>query len=111
MPKPLIFDSTPLIYLTKCSLAEHIKDIAQPRFTTESAFEEIVREGKKEKAPEAAFLETLFKEEIIKVREITGKRNLNYVKEMASESEMQPLHAAEAEVLCLTEELNGVSRS
>ncbi len=109
MPKPLVFDSTPLIYLTKSSLAELLKEVSQPKFTTASVFEEVVREGKKKKAPEASLLETLFKEEIIKVHNISNKRYLNYVKEMAAVSEMQPLHEAEAEVLCLTKELNGIA--
>ena len=61
MPKPLVFDSTPLIYLTKASLAELLKDISEQKFTTASVFEEVVREGKKKRAPEASLLETLFK--------------------------------------------------
>jgi predicted nucleic acid-binding protein len=109
MPKPLVFDSTPLIYLTRSSLAELLKEISQPKFTTTGVFEEVVHEGKKKRAPEASLLETLFKEEIIKVHKISNKEYLNYVKEMASESEMQPLHEAEAEVLCLTKELNGIA--
>ncbi len=109
MPKPLVFDSTPLIYLTKSSLAGLLKEVSQPKFTTASVFEEVVRQGKKKKAPEASLLETLFKEEIIKIHNISNKGYLNYVKEMATVSEMQPLHEAEAEVLCLTKELNGVA--
>jgi predicted nucleic acid-binding protein len=109
MPKPLVFDSTPLIYLTKSSLAELLKDISEQKFTTASVFEEVVREGKKKRAPEASLLETLFKEEIITVHNISNKEYLNYVKEMATESEMHPLHEAEAEVLCLTKELNGIA--
>ena len=109
MPKPLVFDSTPLIYLTRSSLAELLKEISPTKFTTTSVFEEVVREGKKKRAPEASLLETLFKEEIIKVHSISNKKYLNYVKEMAAESEMQPLHEAEAEVLCLTKELNGIA--
>ena len=109
MPKPLVFDSTPLIYLTRSSLAELLKEISPTKFTTTSVFEEVVREGKKKRAPEASLLETLFKEEIIKVHNISNKGYLNYVKEMTAESEMQPLHEAEAEVLCLTKELNGIA--
>jgi predicted nucleic acid-binding protein len=109
MPKPLVFDSTPLIYLTKSSFAELLKEVSEPKFTAASVFAEVVREGKKKKAPEASLLETLFKEEIIKVHNISNKKYLNYVKEMAAENEMQPLHEAEAEVLCVTKELNGVA--
>jgi predicted nucleic acid-binding protein len=109
MPKPLIFDSTPLIYLTMSSLAEFLKEISQPKFTVASVFEEVVREGKRKGAPESTFLETLFKKEIIKIHNISNKEYLNYVKEMAAVNEMHPLHEAEAEVLCLTKELNGVA--
>jgi predicted nucleic acid-binding protein len=109
MPKPLVLDSTPIIYLTKASLAELLKDISEQKFTTASVFEEVVREGKKKKAPEASLLETLFKEETIKIHKISNKGYLNYVKEMAAETEMQPLHEAEAEVLSLTKELNGIA--
>ena len=109
MPKPLVFDSTPLIYLTRSSLAELLKEISPTKFTTTSVFEEVVREGKKKRAPEASLLETLFKEEIIKVHNISNKGYLNYVKEMAAVNQMHPLHEAEAEVLCLTKELNGIA--
>ena len=109
MPKSLVFDSTPLIYLTRSSLAEFLKAISQSKFTTASVFEEVVREGKKKRAPEASLLETLFKEEIIKVHNISNKGYLNYVKEMVAVNQMHPLHEAEAEVLCLTKELNGIA--
>jgi predicted nucleic acid-binding protein len=109
MPKPLVFDSTPLIYLTKSSLAEHLNDICEQKFTTASVFEEVVREGKKKRAPEASLLETLFKEEIIKVHSISDKKYVKYVKEMAAENEIHPLHEAEAEVLCLSKELKGIA--
>jgi predicted nucleic acid-binding protein len=109
MPKPLIFDSTPLIYLAKSSLAELLKEISQPKFTPESVFTEVVLEGKKKRAPEASLLETLFKEKKIRVHNIRNKKYINYVKEMAASNETQPLHEAEAEVLCLTKELDGVA--
>jgi predicted nucleic acid-binding protein len=109
MPKPLIFDSTPLIYLSRSSLAEFLKEIIQPKFTTASVFEEVVCEGKRKRAPESSLLETLFEKEIIKVHTISNKGYLEYVKEMAAVNELQPLNDAEAEVLCLTKELNGVA--
>jgi uncharacterized protein len=109
MPKPLVFDSTPLIYLTRSSLAEFLKEIIQPKFTSASVFEEVIRKGKRQRAPESSFLETLFEKEIIKVHNISNKGFLEYVKEMAAVNEMQPLHEAEAEVLCLAKELNGVA--
>jgi predicted nucleic acid-binding protein len=109
MPKPLIFDSPPLIYLTRSSLAEFLEEISQTKFTTASVFEEVVCEGKRKRASESSLLETLFEKEIIKVHNISNKVYFNYVKEMAAVNEMQPLYEAEAEVLCLTKELNGVA--
>jgi predicted nucleic acid-binding protein len=109
MPKPLIFDSTPLIYLTRSSLAQLLKEIIQPKFTTTSVYEEVIHKGKNKRPPESTLLETLFEKEIIKVHNISNKEYLKYVKEMAAENEMQPLHEAEAEVLCLTKELKGVA--
>ena len=51
----------------------------------------------------------MFKEEIIRVRNPNDKEYLKFVKGMAAESERQPLHEAEAEVLCLAKELNGIA--
>ena len=51
-------------------------------------FNEVVQEGKKKGAPEASLLESLFKEEIIKVRNPNNKEYLKSVKEMAAENEM-----------------------
>jgi hypothetical protein len=42
MAKPLIFDSTPLIYLTWSSFAELLKEISEPKFTTANVFEEVL---------------------------------------------------------------------
>ena len=109
MQKPLIFNSTPLIYLTKVSLTKFFKEIPQEKFTTTKVFNEVAEEGKKKGAPEASLLESLFKEETIKVRNPNDKEYLKSVKKMAAESERQPLHEAEAEVLCLTKELNGIA--
>ena len=109
MQKPLVFDATPLIYLTRSSLAEFLKEISPPKFAPSSVFEEVVREGKRKRMQESFVLDTLFENEIIKVHDVTDKTYLKYVKEMAALNEMHPLHEGEAEVLCLTKELNGVA--
>ena len=109
MTKPLVFDSTPLIYLAKSSLALFLKDISQPKFTVRSVLEEVVREGKNRNAPESRVLAELFETEVIKTCNLNDEGYLNYVKEMASENELHPLHEAEAEVLCLTKQLRGVA--
>ena len=109
MRKPLIFNSTPLIYLTRVSLAKFFKEIPEEKFTTTKVFNEVVQEGKKKGAPEASVLESMFKEETIKIRNPNDKEYLKSVKKMSAESERQPLHEAEAEVLCLAKELNGIA--
>lgn len=109
MQKPLIFNSTPLIYLTKVSLTKFFKEIPEEKFTTTKVFNEVVQEGKKKGAPEASLLESMFKEETIKVRNPNDQEYLKSIKKMSAESERQPLHEAEAEVLCLAKELNGIA--
>ena len=106
--KPLVFDSTPLIYLTRVSLARFLKEIAEEKFTTSKVFIEVVEGGKRKGVPEASLLEKLFGEGVIRVRNPVDEDYLRSVKEMAAESERQPLHEAEAGVLCLAKELNGI---
>ncbi len=108
MSKPLIFDSTPLIHLTKASLSKFFSDIPTEKFTTQKVFNEVVQEGQKKGAPEASLLERLFREKTISVRNSSSKDYLKFIKELASESEKHPLHEAEAEVLCLAKELDGI---
>lgn len=109
MSKPLIFNSTPLIYLTKVSLTNLLKQIPAEKFTTTKVFNEIVEEGKKKGAPEASLIENLFKEETIKIRNPNDQQYLKSVKNVSAENERQPLHEAEAEILCLAKELNGIA--
>ncbi|MGQ9507691.1 MAG: hypothetical protein ACUVTB_07570 [Candidatus Bathycorpusculaceae bacterium] len=61
MRKPLIFNSSPLIYLAKVSLLSMIKEVPNEKFTVTKVFNEVVKEGKKKGAPEASILESLFK--------------------------------------------------
>jgi predicted nucleic acid-binding protein len=109
MAKPLVFDSTPLIYLTKVSLSSFFSCISAEKFTTKAVFDEVVKEGKRKDAPEASLLERLFNEHTISVRALQDKEFLKFVKEMAAQTQRHPLHEAEAEVLCLAKELNGVA--
>lgn len=109
MSKPLIFNSAPLIYLTKVSLAYLFKEIREEKFTTTRVFNEAVKEGKRRGAPEALLLEGLFEEEIIRVRDPEDREYLRFLKRVSAEAERQPLHEAEAEVLCVAKELDGVA--
>jgi predicted nucleic acid-binding protein len=109
MGKPLIFDSTPLIYLSKSSLSKFLRELKEEKYTPRSVFNEVVIDGKKRRASEASLLESIFKEEIISIRSLRDRQYLKFVKEMATESERQPLHETDAEVLCLSRELNGIA--
>lgn len=109
MSKPLIFNSAPLIYLTKVSLVYLFKEVPAEKFTTTRVFNEVVKEGKRRGAPEALLLEGLFGEEIIRVRDPEDREYLKFLKRLSAEAERQPLHEAEAEVLCVAKELDGVA--
>lgn len=109
MRKPLIFNSSPLIYLAKVSLLNMLKEVPEEKFTVTKVFNEVIEEGKKKGAPEASILENLIKEEIIKVRNPNDEEYLKFVKKISAEKERQPLHEAEAEVLCLAKQLKGIA--
>lgn len=111
MQKPLIFNSSPLIYLAKVSLLTILKEIPEEKFTVTRVFNEVIEEGKKKGAPEASILENLIREEIIKVRNPNDEEYLKFVKKISAETEKQPLHEAEVEVLCLAKQLNGIAIS
>lgn len=109
MHKPLIFNSTPLIYLTRVSLLHFFKDIYEEKFTTPSVFYEVVDEGKKKGAPEAVLLEDRFKEKIIRIYKPRDKEFVKALIRVAAEAKGHPLHAAEAEILAVTKEMNSVA--
>jgi len=109
MQKPLVFNSTPLIYLTKVSLIHLLKEIPDKKITTSKVYHEIVVEGKKKAAPEALLLEKLFKEKVISVQESKDKEFLRTLVGVAAQLEGQPLHEAEAEILVIASEVKGVA--
>ncbi|MFW6110822.1 MAG: hypothetical protein ACOC6H_02170 [Thermoproteota archaeon] len=109
MPRPLIFNSSPLIYLAKVSLATWLKEIPQEKFTTSKVFKEVVQEGKEGGSPEASLIENLFNEGTIQVRNPNDPEYLRSVEKVCAESERHPLHKAEAQVLCLAKELGGMA--
>lgn len=109
MSKPLIFNSTPLIYLTKVSLTHLLLELPEQKVTTPKVLHEIVDKGKQIGAPEASLLEEIFKEKTIQVRKPKDKEFLKKLKKAAAESEKHPLHEAEAEVLAIAKETDGVA--
>jgi len=109
MPKPLVFNSTPLIYLTKVSLIQLLKEIPENKITTSKVYHEVVVEGKKKTAPESLLLEKLFKDKVTSARETKDKEFLRTLVGVAAQLEKQPLHEAEAEILAIANEVNGVA--
>jgi predicted nucleic acid-binding protein len=108
MGKPLVFDSTPLIYLSRVSFSKYFIELPVKKFTSQKVFNEVVQEGKKKGAPEASLIERLFTEKTITIQAVNDKEYLKFVKEIAAQTLKQPLHDAEAEVLCLAKELSGI---
>lgn len=101
--KPLVFDATPLIYLGKVNLIEKVKHFPEDKYTTKSVYREVVEEGKKSGRPEVFVIETLVKGGVIKIKEPSNKRYISHLRENPK------IHEADADVLALAHELDGVA--
>lgn len=109
MSKPLVFNSTPLIYLTRVSLVNLFVEIREEKITTSKVHHEVVIRGKKKGLPEALLLEKLFKQKTIAVYEPKDREFVKMLAGVAADLERQPLHEAEAEILAVAKEVNGVA--
>jgi predicted nucleic acid-binding protein len=109
MPKPLVLNSTPLIYLTRVSLTTLFTNLNEDKITTSKVYHEVVVQGKKKGSPEALLLEKLFKKKMLIIHEPTNKEFMKTLVEVAANLERQPLHEAEAEVLAVANEVKGVA--
>jgi len=109
MPKPLVFNSTPLIYLTRVSLATLFKKLHEHKITTSKVYHEVVVQGKKRGSPEALFLEKLFEKKVLNIYELKDKELVKTLVGVTADFERQPLHEAEAEVLAVANEVNGAA--
>jgi len=109
MPKPLVFNSTPLIYLTKVSLTTLFTNIRERKITASKVYHEVVIQGKTKGLPEALLLEKLFRQKLISVYELEDREFVKTLVGVAAGFERQPLHEAEAEVLAVANEVNGVA--
>jgi len=68
---PLVFDATPLIYLTRIGLIRLIEAIPTRKFTTCSVFREVVEQGKAKGSADALALAHLFETNKISISEPT----------------------------------------
>jgi predicted nucleic acid-binding protein len=101
--KPLVFNSTPLIYLTKVGLSKVFEGLKTEMLTAPSVKREVVDEGKRKGVPDAIVLEKLFEDGVFEVVEPEDKRFLSRL------LETKGVHVTDCEVLTLARERKGLA--
>ena len=101
--KPLVFNSTPLIYLSKAGLSGIIEILQDEKLTSPLVKIEVVNTGKQKGVPDAFALEKLFEKGVFKLCNPKDKLFL------ARLSKTRGLHAADAAVLALAKEHAGLA--
>lgn len=101
--KLLVFNSTPLIYLTKVGLSKIFENLKGEKVTSQEVKREVVDEGKRKGVPDAVVLEKLFSSKVFRVVEPTDKEFLSRLLKTTG------LHVTDAEVLALACELDGLA--
>jgi predicted nucleic acid-binding protein len=101
--KPLVFNATPLIYVTKVGLSTVFEGLKNEKLTSPQVKREVVDEGKRKGVPDAIILERMFQNNVFKVIEPGNKRFL------ASLLETKGLHVTDAEVLAIARERDGIA--
>lgn len=110
MVRPLVFDSTPLIYFAKVSLSSLLRVLDEPKIITMGVYNELLRGGALGK-PEARVLRGLVEEKVITVQDPKDVGFVLRIVKVAAEKERDPLHRTEADILALAKELDGVAIS
>ena len=101
--KPLVFNATPLIYITKVGLYKVFKGLRSEKLTSSQVRREVVDEGKGKGVPDAIILEKMFQNNVFKVTEPKNRKFL------ASLLETKGLHITDAEVLAIAREHDGIA--
>jgi predicted nucleic acid-binding protein len=101
--KPLVFNSTPLIYLTKVGLSTVFEGLGGEKFTSPTVKKEVVTEGKRKGISDAVILGRLFENSVFKVRKPKDNKMFSRL------LETRGLHVADAEVLALARECGGIA--
>ena len=96
--KPLVFNSTPLIYLSKAGLSGIVENLKGEKLTSPLVKAEVVDKGKLKGVPDAIALEKLFDTGVFKV---CKPKNTAFLCRL---SETHGLHVADADVLALAKE-------
>lgn len=99
---PAVFDSSPLIYLTKIGLLSTVLKCYTASYTPPSVKYEVIDKGLEREKPDAYILDDYLKKEMITVRKPTDR-------DLYERLFTNPMvHQAEVEAICLAEELNAV---
>lgn len=93
--KPLVFNSTPLIYLSKGGLSGIIEILQDEKLSFPLVKTEVVDKGKQKGVPNAFALEKLFENGVFRLCNPKDQLFLSRL------SNTRGLHAADAEVLAL----------
>jgi predicted nucleic acid-binding protein len=101
--KQLVFNSTPLIYLTKVGLGRIFENLQEEKLTSPVVKREVVDEGKRKGVPDAVVLDKLFANGVFKVCQPSDRKFLDRL------LETRGLHLADAEVLALAREHAGIA--
>ena len=101
--KPLVFNSTPLIYLTKAGLSRVLEELQGEKLTSPVVKREVVDEGKRRGIPDAFVLDKLFANGVFRVCEPADEKFL------AGLLKTSGLHLAGAQVLALAHEHKGIA--
>jgi predicted nucleic acid-binding protein len=100
---PLVFNSTPLMYLAKAGLLPLLKDIPCEKLTPPSVKGEVADKGKEKAAKDALIIERALQDGTLKIGNVRNERLLHLL------SKIPELHPADAEVLALAEEVGGIA--
>jgi len=101
--KALVFNATPLIYITKIGLSEIFEELKDEKLTAPSVRCEVVDEGKRKGVANAVILDKLFVKGVFKVVEPEDKGLVE------SLLQTKGLHLADAEVLAIAKERGGTA--
>jgi predicted nucleic acid-binding protein len=107
LARALLFDTTPLIYVIRASLSEALRKLSNPKYLSQSVYEELMV-GEAQGKPEAAVIRELVIGNAISIARPRSPSLVSRLMMIAAEGENKPLHSAEAEALAIAKELDGV---
>jgi len=101
--KSLVFNATPLIYITKVGLSKVFEGLKDEKLTSPEVRREVIDEAKAKGIADAIVLEKMFQNNVFKVTKPEDRRFL------ASLLKTKGLHITDAEVLAIARELQGIA--